>query len=138
MMQMAKTSGPRVLLVENDTELRELLREALEHASFEVVAVCTGREAMLALENLSLASWSLDAVDLVLTELYMPDVTGAELIALLRGARWPVPVVLMTTNATPVIRESTRAMGVPLLEKPFTLEQMKTTVRCELLRIRPA
>ncbi len=74
----------------------------------------------------------------MLTELYMPDVTGAELVSLLRGARWPVPVVLMTANPSMGIRESTRAMGVSLLEKPFTLEQMKTTVRSELVRIRPA
>jgi len=126
------------LIVEDDAALRDLLRDALEHASYDVVAVRTVREAMTTLEELTLATWSLGAVDLVLTELHMPDVMGTELVALLRGARWPVPVVLMTAHASAGVRESTRAMGIPLLEKPFTLEQMKATVRSELLRIRPA
>jgi two-component system cell cycle sensor histidine kinase/response regulator CckA len=126
------------LVVEDDEDLRELLRDALEEAGYAVVAACTGREAMNVLEKLSLATWSTGAVDLVLTDLYVPEVTGAELVRLLRTARWPVPVVLMTAYASTVLRESTRAMGIPLLEKPFTLEEMRTTVRAELLRIRPA
>ena len=130
-------SGPRVLLVDDDPSFRELVGEALEHAGYEVVPACTGREAMNVLENLSLATWSLDAVDLVLTDESMPDVTGSQLVALLRTARWPVPVVMMTAYASAALRESARAMGIPLLEKPFTIEEMKSTVRTELLRIRP-
>jgi CheY-like chemotaxis protein len=130
-------NGPRVLVVEDDVDLRELLRDSLEEAGYDVVPARTGREAINMLEAISIAKWSLDAVDLVLTDLHVPEVTGAELIRLLRTARWPVPVVMMTAYASAPVRESTRAMGVPLLEKPFTLEQMKTTVRSELLRIRP-
>lgn len=133
-----KPSGPRVLVVEDDVDLRDLVRDALELAGYEVLTTRTGREAMNLLEYVSLQTWSLDAVDLVLTDLNVPEVTGTELVTLLRSARWPVPVVLMTAYASAIVREATRAMGVPLLEKPFSLDQMNTVVRSELLRIRPA
>jgi CheY-like chemotaxis protein len=128
---------PRVLVADDDEDTRALVSATLGDEGYDVVTASTGREASRILENLSMIAWSLDVIDLVLADVRMPEMTGEELVALLRKARWPVPVVLMTAYADDAMREHARAFDVVLLEKPLSPRRLKETVRSEMLRIGP-
>ncbi len=126
-----------MLVADDDEDTRVLLMEILEEEGYEVIGASTGREAANILENLTRATWSLDAIDLILTDVRMPEMNGEELLTLLRTAKWPVPVVMMTAYVDDALRARAHAFGTPLLEKPFSLDSMKRAVRSEMLRIRP-
>lgn len=73
----------RLLVVEDDTTLRELLSASLRLAGFEVRAVMTGAEAMEAVLH--------DAPDLVVLDVMLPDFDGFEVVRRLSGGRSGAP-----------------------------------------------
>lgn len=122
----------RILLAEDDTAVRDFVRRALEMDGHDVTAVHDGGEALERLTS------PLDAYDLLLADIRMPVMDGIALA--LRAARdYPeMPVLLMTGYAN----QRERAYGLDslirgVIEKPFTLEQVRTQVQ-SALRLPPA
>ncbi len=83
----------RIVVVEDDRELREFLVEVIADAGYETVSYSTADAAIRALEA------ALDA-DLVLTDLLMPGMRGEELLARLRAGRPELNVIVMTAFGT--------------------------------------
>ena len=108
-----------VLLIEDDEELRELMRDALELNGYSVVAAIDGQDA---LERLS----SVDDVCLVLLDLLMPRMNGWEFYAATRqrDELVDVPVIVHSSVARDAPEGVTR-----VLEKPLQLELLLSTVR---------
>jgi two-component system, cell cycle sensor histidine kinase and response regulator CckA len=102
--------GGRILVVEDQENVRVLTRELLESAGYEVIASATPHEA------LQLATSGDRPIDLVLTDVTMPGMTGAELAAAIRAERPGLPVLFM--SGLPKALESD-GPG-PILAKPFT------------------
>ncbi len=69
-----------ILVVDDHPEIRELLRDILEDRGYRVVEACNGRAALEALRR--------GPIDLVLTDLIMPEVEGIETITAMRR-QWP-------------------------------------------------
>ena len=78
----------RVLLVEDDEDNRELMAEVLEAAGFVVTPAPTGQEALAAL--------AAAAVDVVVTDVGLPDIGGVELAGAVKRLAPGVPVVAVT------------------------------------------
>ena len=76
---------PRILIVEDDCNLRDLFVRMLERAGFATYAAANGREALRLLLK--------QDVDLVITDMVMPEMDGAELIRTLRSGNSPLPVI---------------------------------------------
>ena len=112
--------GVRVLLAEDEPQLRALLARALERAGYGVVTASDGAVALTALHN--------EHFDLVVSDIAMPRLGGRELAAAI-GAGWPeMPVVLMSgyaeLGATPEA-DNTLPANVPVfIEKPFEVERL--------------
>jgi len=104
----------RVLAVEDEPEVLDLVRAMLTHAGHTVVGAASGREA--------LALFSADGVDIVITDLGMPGMTGFALAEQLK-ARRPIPIVLMTGWAEDLDEATTAGVDV-VLAKPFTREKL--------------
>jgi two-component system OmpR family response regulator len=100
----------RVLLVESDPSIREFLQECLVHDAHQVVAASNGAEAIGA------AHTTADGLDLLITDLFLPDLTGLDLATRLR-AQWPdLPVVFLSDG-----HDAIDEVGeVPILVRPFT------------------
>src|SRR5437588_2845790 len=80
----------RVLLVDDDPDLVKVLRLELTALGFDVTSCTSAAEALAALAR--------DAPDVVVTDLQMPQMSGAELCARIVGG-WPdVPVIVMTVS----------------------------------------
>ena len=110
----------RILAVEDEPEVLDLVRAMLTHAGHSVVGAASGREA--------LGLFGKDRVDLVITDLGMSGMTGLALAEQLKAQR-PIPVVLMTGWAKDLDGASTSMVDV-VLAKPFTREKLFEAIAC--------
>lgn len=124
---------PRVLLVEDDPSLVELLRYNLEAAGFHVVSTPSGEEALL------MAREALP--DLVLLDWMLEDVSGIEVCRQLRRvqATASLPILMLTARGA----EEDRVRGLETgaddyLIKPFSPRELMARIRALLRRLRPA
>lgn len=120
-----------ILLVDDDTALRAALCEGLTGEGYVIREAGNGREALDSLEA--------DPVDIVLTDLSMPDMDGLELISRLQKdyAR-QFRIIAMTAGLKPdsaeddnfVLLRAADAMGaIRTIEKPFRLEALLNLLR---------
>jgi CheY-like chemotaxis protein len=124
-----RTSGaPRILVAEDDDELRELLVTLLSRDGYEVIAANSGEAAVRILEDLSIRDWSTSAVDLVLTDVCMPGMSGTKLGEMIRDAHWPIPVIFMTAYPEAGIHSEAERLQAALLPKPFKSEFLRRIV----------
>lgn len=114
---MART----ILVVEDETTLRETLVEALEAEGFRAVAAADGREA--------LARFRAERPDLVLLDLMLPELSGIEVCRIIR-AESGVPIVMLTAKDS----ELDKVVGLELgaddyVTKPFSLRELSARIR---------
>jgi chemotaxis family two-component system sensor histidine kinase/response regulator PixL len=112
-------SSHTVLVVEDDEDLRETMREALALHGYAVVAAQDGQEALEALDHL-------DHVCMVLLDLWMPRMNGWDFLIQLRArpALADVPVIIHTSAPKQAPPGATR-----VLSKPLALERLLSVVR---------
>ncbi|MEO5367533.1 MAG: sigma-54 dependent transcriptional regulator [Magnetococcus sp. WYHC-3] len=112
---------PHILLCEDENNLRQLLALALEESGHEVTAVPDGRAAMEFLAR--------PGIDLVLTDLRLPDISGLEVLRRARVLDASRPVLLMTAFAsTETAVTAMREGAFDYLEKPFRVEDLRLVV----------
>jgi two-component system, cell cycle sensor histidine kinase and response regulator CckA len=116
-----------VLIVEDERALLSLTQRVLERAGYAVVA-CT--------EPLDALGWWSDprhrrTIDLVLTDVVMPGISGREMIKRMRATEPAVPVLMMTGNIDED-RVNTADAREALLTKPFTPTELLAAVRAAL------
>lgn len=123
----ARRGHETVLLVEDEVGVRRVARIALEKQGYSVLAAASGREA------LGIAEQHGDAIDLLLTDLVMPEMSGRELAEILRARRPGLAVLLMSGFVEDdFVRHGVVAEEVAFLHKPFTLAELAQTVRAVL------
>jgi CheY-like chemotaxis protein len=84
---MSPASG-RVLVVDDEPQVRELLRDFLTGEGYEVATSASGAEALDAVPTFQ--------PDVILVDMRMPGLSGADVLHALRGARRTMPVTLMS------------------------------------------
>ena len=114
---------PRVLVVEDDDAMRDLLVEELAEAGFQVQAAANGREGVERVRR--------EPVDLVITDVNMPNMDGLALVRELR--RLPqyrgVPLLMLTTESSAERKQEGRAAGATgWIVKPFDPDRLLATV----------
>jgi two-component system cell cycle sensor histidine kinase/response regulator CckA len=116
--------GGRALLVEDDAAVRRSVRLTLERLGYAVLEAADGDS------GLALAQEHGDAIDVVMTDLMMPGITGREFAERLTQA-WPGLPVLFTSGYTDdeVIRRRLMREGQTFLQKPFTSEQLAVALQ---------
>ncbi|MGQ0547703.1 MAG: response regulator transcription factor [Betaproteobacteria bacterium] len=118
----------RILLVEDNPDLRVLLQDALEAAGYAVLAVPEGGAALEAQQRA--------AADLIVTDLFMPGMEGIETIAELRR-QYPARIKIIAISGGSRLRGEgadhlavAREIGADgALKKPFKPEQLVEAVR---------
>jgi DNA-binding response OmpR family regulator len=127
---MSAALGPRVLVVDDDAAVRQLIDEYLRANDFRVTEAADGRELMLAFHS--------QVLDLVLLDLRLRADDGMQLLQQLR-AQSQIPVIILTGRA----EEADRVMGLELgaddyLTKPFSPRELLARIRTVLRRTRAA
>ncbi|HEX8949095.1 MAG TPA: response regulator [Dissulfurispiraceae bacterium] len=117
---MAKT----VLIVDDSVSMRQLVSFALKDAGYEVIAAVNGKDALVKLDGAK--------VQLVITDLNMPEMDGIELIKQVRrkpGCKF-IPIVMLTTESQEGKKQEGKQAGASgWIVKPFAPEQLIDTVR---------
>ncbi len=126
MRAQALQRSPRVLLVEDDPDLVEPLREGLEQEGFRVVTAATGQEALQTLQHRS--------VDVVVLDVMLPDVDGFSVCREVRR-RSDVPVLMLTARGHELDRVTGLEVGADdYVTKPFSLRELVARLRALLRR----
>src|SRR5207253_9499538 len=102
-------------------QVRLMLERVLTKHDYVVVSASNGREALSRVEG------SVDEIDLVLTDLVMPEMGGITMVQELRAKRPDIHVLYMTGYAEEAIQqEGSLEEGAQLIKKPFTPTQLMT------------
>jgi CheY-like chemotaxis protein len=113
----------RILAVDDDQVIRDVVRAALTREGHQVTTVDDGSRAHQLVEE------NPGAFDLVITDHQMPVMTGLELVACLRGMTYPGRIIVLSGSLDRELLAGYRALGVDdLLDKPVTLETLRTAV----------
>ncbi|MFS8144628.1 response regulator [Rhizobium sp. BR 249] len=112
-----------ILVVEDDEHVRTMTADSLHELGYSVLQAASGTEALLLLEENA-------AVDLVFTDIVMPEMSGRQLADVVQE-RWPTIRILYTTGYTrnAIVHNGVLDHGVSLLAKPFSLEQLAHKIR---------
>jgi CheY-like chemotaxis protein len=116
-----------VLLVEDAEALRPLIHEILEAAGYQVIDCADPADAMVRAGSLA------GPLDLVLTDVIMPGMSGPDLVKALRASRPDVKALFMSGYTDDAIgRHGVLAPGIHFLQKPFTADRLLGAVRAAL------
>lgn len=116
---------PHILIIDDDVELSDLLKEVL---SFESCTVSTAYDGVEGLDVMN------DTVDLVLLDVMMPKLNGFETLKLLRE-KWEVPVLMLTAKGDEIDRVVGLELGADdYLPKPFSERELLARIRAILRR----
>ena len=117
----------RILIVEDDAELRDLFRHVLEKNGYETVGVSDGRQALDALDK--------DYYDLVISDIMMPVMDGYELVRLMREGGSNTPVMMITAkDAFDDMRQGFLSGTDDYMVKPINVNEMVLRVGALLRR----
>lgn len=113
----------RILIVDDEEYIRDVMAMILDGLGYSVTATGDGFEALRRLEE--------EPYELVISDLKMPGLDGVALYNEILG-RWPIggPRVLFTSGSAETSRheEAPRALDVPLLFKPFSVDDLRDAV----------
>jgi DNA-binding response OmpR family regulator len=124
----------RILLAEDDGDLRDLIATVLSSDGYEIVQVRDGAELVEYLDA-GRSSPGFELPDVILSDVCMPGRTGFDVLEELRSAGITTPVVLMTAFAEHFTESRARELGaLTMLEKPFEIDDLRMVV----LNVAPA
>jgi two-component system OmpR family response regulator len=117
----------RLLLVDDEDNLRSMLEAALRHSGFEVHPVANGRDAIAAVPEVQ--------PDLIVLDVMLPDLDGFDVCKRLRSGGDRTPVLFLT--ARDATEDKVRGLtlgGDDYLVKPFSLEELVARITAVLRR----
>ncbi|HUI83924.1 MAG TPA: response regulator [Candidatus Binatia bacterium] len=124
------TDAPVILLVEDELRVREVTRDVLEDAGYRVLASDTPKHA------LQLVARHEGAIDLLLTDVVMPGMNGAELARRLRVTNPGLITMFMSGYTDSNIVKQIRKTSAIHLQKPFTISILLSRVAEALMSVR--
>ncbi|HEX2249715.1 MAG TPA: response regulator [Gemmatimonadales bacterium] len=121
----------RILVVDDEPMVRALIARALTDEGYEVVAVANGRAALEAARGAEVG------FDLIVTNNYMPGLTGPELVSRIRQDFPDLPI-LHIDDIVRAGRLGDFPTDIPTIYKPFSIATLRDAVRKLLSRAREA
>jgi two-component system cell cycle sensor histidine kinase/response regulator CckA len=122
------TGNGRVLLVEDEDVVRSFAVRALTRQGYEVLEASDGQEA------LDLVAANDGQIDIVVTDVVMPEMDGPTMFRELRKTNPSIKVIFVSGYPNEAFRETLGSEDVAFLPKPFSLPQLAEKVKQELAR----
>jgi DNA-binding response OmpR family regulator len=112
----------RILVIEDDQEMRSLLKDFFEEEGFEIDSVSNGSEAFRILIR--------ELFDLVITDIRMPGLTGLDIIPGIKKLQPETPIIAITAFGSEEVHRRATERGVTAyLEKPLRFHELRTMIR---------
>jgi two-component system OmpR family response regulator len=118
----------RLLVVDDEPNIRELLSASLRYAGFDVVTASDGRQAVQVADQAR--------PDLMLLDVMLPDMDGFAVASRLRAAGRRIPAVFLTARDATDDKIVGLSLGDDYVTKPFSLEEVVARIRAVLRRTR--
>jgi DNA-binding response OmpR family regulator len=118
---------PRVVVADDDEEMRHLIVTALEKDGYDVAQVMDGMRLLV--HVIALEEQPERAFDLIISDLRMPGTTGLQVLRGLRSSGWAVPFILCTAFGDESIRSDVEKLDAIYLDKPFEPDELRRVVR---------
>ncbi|MCP4714269.1 MAG: response regulator [Deltaproteobacteria bacterium] len=113
MAQTLSSRSIKVLVVDDDVDLREMLTEALSDHGYRVAIAHDGASALNRLKQ--------EPFDMVVTDMNMPGINGIELLTNIYRARMNVTPILMSSSLNETVRAQAGRLGAyAAIDKPFS------------------
>lgn len=118
----------RILIIEDDVSINNLMKEALSKKGYECTQAFSGSEALLVL--------NMNSFDLVILDLMLPGVTGEEVLTEIRKSK-NMPVIVVSAKDTIELKVDLLSMGADdYITKPFEIKELEARVLVWLRRTR--
>src|SRR5262245_45810118 len=111
---MSVARRPRALVIDDDSSVSQVLSSVLASFGYECQTAASGRSGLARFDE---GGW-----DLVLTDLMMPEISGWDVVAAIRGRSPTMPIVLLTALADLAVMKRARDQRLTVVEKPFLME----------------
>jgi two-component system response regulator PilR (NtrC family) len=116
---------PRILIVDDEPSMREMLGIVLRRDGYDVLIAPNGTQALALLQS--------ERVDLLLSDIRMPDLSGVEVLRAAKAANPDLVAFMMTAFAsTDTAVEAMRLGAVDYFTKPFNMDELRLKVRQQL------
>ena len=119
---------PLILVIDDDDDVRETVCELLEVAGYDVVAAPNGRVGLKMLSE--------RGADVVITDIFMPEMEGIETIMTLRASRPGVPIIAMSGggkwDTVQSLKTAHHLGAMETLPKPITFDSLMRAVDAAL------
>ncbi|PYY71395.1 response regulator [Pseudomonas jessenii] len=116
---MSSANAPIILVVEDDAIVRMLIVDVLEELEFKVLEADGSEEALLRLKDVN------QDIDLMMTDVGLPDMDGRELATHARTIRPNLPILFASGYAENIEVPE----GMHLIGKPFSIDQLRDKVK---------
>jgi two-component system response regulator (stage 0 sporulation protein F) len=116
---MKDFEGKTVLIVDDEQEIRELLKDEFEYYGAVVLEAANGKIAA--------DLWEKHPSDFVVTDIRMPGGDGIELLRMIKARTRDVPVLMMSAFSDISRNEATELGADAFFSKPFNLEKLRST-----------
>jgi CheY-like chemotaxis protein len=117
---VAEGRRPRVLVIDNDASVREVVGYLFQDFGYECETAADGPRGLARFDE---GGW-----DLVLTDLGMPEMSGWEVVEAIRQRSRTMPIVLITGLISPEVIRRSAELGLPVVPKPFRSEVLRAAV----------
>ena len=117
----------KILVVDDDKNIRKLLSVVLEREGFSVVTACDGQEALETLDK--------EVIDLVIVDIMMPNLDGYEFTESVRAVNDKLPIIMVSAKQLAEDRKKGFLAGIDdFIVKPIDCEEMVLRIRALLRR----
>jgi len=124
---MSNSDTARILVVDDEAEIRELLSDALADTDIEVAVAASGQEAMAVADQ--------GRIDFIVTDMRLSDCCGLDVLDKINTTPGDIPSIVITGyGSAEAFAEASRRRPVELMNKPLDVERLRDTVRGEIMR----
>lgn len=116
----------RILLAEDDADMRAMLASTLRADGHEVVEAGDGGRMLVCVGRVYLGES--DSFDLLVSDIRMPVCSGLQILEKLRLAHWHLPAIMMTAFGDDRTRAKAISLGALVIMKPFALDDFRAVV----------
>ena len=117
--------SPRIMIVDDDEGIRDILGEALEEEGYEVIAACSGTHALDILAD--------EQVDLVVSDVRMPNGDGGYLLDQVRAQDRDQPPIILMSGFSNMTRSEAMDRGANgFFHKPYRLDELLEAIESRL------
>jgi DNA-binding response OmpR family regulator len=117
---------PRILLAEDDDEMRAELAGALRSDGHEVIEAADGGRMLVRIGRVY--QGESEPFDLLVSDIRMPICSGLQILEQLRMANWRMPAIVMTAFGDQQTRRRAERLGAVIFTKPFDIDDLRTAV----------